>query len=177
MTRRLLASVGAVLMPHVVSAQYVGVTVDRVSSTVDWQYPKPPAGCQFCIADASPNSSRHAVGGGIVVGLRSNRFIGMSSEALFVPKGYAVTQPTLEVNYLSLPQLIRVGRLVNDPVPFSMFIEAGVAPAIRLNCRVRYNSTSDGCFNGAAFGQDWRIRRVDASAIAGVGVGTPPLRQ
>ena len=81
---RLLASVCAVLVPHVVSAQDVGDTVERVSSTVDWQYPKPPAGCQFC-------------GGG--------------------------------------------------------------------------------CFNGAAFGQDWRIRRVDASAIAGVGVGTPPLRQ
>jgi hypothetical protein len=170
MVRRLLAILTTALAPHAALAQHVGVTLDRVSSTVDWQYPKPPADCFPCVVDASPNASRGAIGGGVVVALRSSRRIGIGSEILLAPRGYAVTQPTLEVNYLSLPQLVRLGKLNDRRVPFTLFVEAGIAPAIRLNCRVRYSGISDPCYNGAAFGQDWRIRRFDASAVAGAGV-------
>jgi hypothetical protein len=159
------------LFPALAHAQYIGANVDRVASTIDWQYPKPPAGCEFCIGDGAPNASRRAIGGGVVVAMRAQRNLGLSSEVTFSPRGYAVTQPTLEMAYLSFPNLMRVGRLVNEDFPLSVFVEGGVAPALRLDCRVKYNSTSEECFNGAAFGQNYHTRRFDVSAIAGIGVG------
>ncbi|MBL0171185.1 MAG: hypothetical protein IPP90_10715 [Gemmatimonadaceae bacterium] len=152
------------------SAQHVGGSYARTASTVDWQYPAPPAGCDSCISDAEPNAGRHATALGIVAQWHVDRWFGAASEIRFTPKGFAVSQPTLAVDYLEIPLLLRVGRLVHQSVTVSPFAEAGPAIAFRTTCRVRYNSTSEGCYNGAAFGQDWRIRRLDVTAVAGVGV-------
>lgn len=87
------------------------------------------------------------------------------------PKGYARTEPTLRVDYLQVPLLFRLGRLTGDRAGVRPFVEAGPALAFRLRCRVLYNGTSDGCVQGAVLGQqDWRLRRLDFSGLAGVGL-------
>ncbi len=156
--------------PHLASAQYVGATIGRVSSTVDWQYPPPPAGCGSCILDAFPNASRRATMSALTASWRADQWVGVTSELRYTPRGYAITQPTLQVDYLDLPVLLRLGKLANRQAPVLPFFEAGPALGLRVRCRVYYNTTSDPCRDGVAFGQDWRIRRFETTAVGGGGV-------
>jgi hypothetical protein len=161
-------ALAVLFVPQMLAAQYIGLSVGATSSTVDWQVPAPPAGCRDCISGISPNANRDSWSPALVMQWRATDWLGIEGEARFAPKGYAITQPTLEVDYLEIPVLLRLGKLVNEHSPVSVFIEAGPAVAIRVQCEVKYNGIVDGCHNGAAFGQDYRTAWTDASAIIGI---------
>ena len=166
----LFAALALLILPNRLSAQHVGASFGWNSSTVDWQYPKPQSPCLGCVYDAEPNARRESTAIAVSAVWRAQRWIGVTSELRYTPKGYAITQPTLNVDYLEVPVLARFGRLSGQGVPVAPFVEVGPALAVRMQCRVRYNQTTDPCRNGVAFGQDWRIRRFDASAIGGAGI-------
>ena len=158
-------------LPGALGAQYVGISAGRAVSTVDWQYPAPPSNCDFCAGDASPSASRQASTPALMVHWRTRRWLGVATEVRFAPRGYARTEPTLRVDYLQVPLLFRLGRLTGPQSGVRPFVEAGPALALRVRCHVLYNSTSDGCVQGAVTGQqDWRLRRLDASGLVGVGL-------
>ena len=156
------------LAPRLLVAQYVGLSLGRVSSTVDWQYPPPSPACDFCIVDAAPNASRESLAPAMALQWRAKHWLGVVSEARYTPKGYATTQPTLLVNYVEAPLLLRFGKLIYSTSPISFFGEAGPAVALRIHCEVDYNGIGDPCRKGVAFGQDWRIRSYDVSGILGI---------
>jgi hypothetical protein len=167
--------VAVIALGHAVSsalgAQYVGISGGLAVSTVDWQYPAPPPGCGTCVGDASPSASRQSATPALMVQWRAQRWLGVSTEMRLAPKGFARTEPTLRVDYLQVPLLFRVGRLTGQQAGVRPFVEAGPAIALRVRCRVTFGSTSDGCVEGAVLGlQDWRIRRLDFSGQAGVGL-------
>jgi len=157
-------------VPRALAAQYIGLSIGRAVSTVDWQYPAPPADCGICISDASPSGSRHATTAALLVQWRTAEWFGATTELRLAPKGYAITQPTLRVEYLQVPMLLRIGRLTAARGGVRPFLEAGPGVALRVRCRVFYNSTSDPCTRGAVFGQDWQLRQLEVSALAGVGL-------
>jgi len=160
----------AVLLPQALAAQFWGASLGRVSATVDWQVPKPSQPCDFCVVDVAPNASRESWAPAIAVNARSEKLVGLSSEIRYTLKGYATTQPTLNIHYLETPALVRVGHLVSTHTRASPFIEAGPALALRVHCEVEYNSTGAACKKGVAFGQDWRVRSFDISGVAGIGL-------
>jgi hypothetical protein len=166
----MLRTLVALLIPQILVAQYAGVSLGRTSSTVDWQVPPPPSGCNFCVSDISPNAHREALAPAFVLHTRPAALLGLSTELRYVRKGYATTQPTLNVHYLEIPVLLRVGSLVTARSPVTPFLEAGPALAFRAHCEVDYNGLADDCRKGAAFGQDWRIRGFDVSSLIGVGL-------
>ena len=168
MLRRITVFLLAITRPA--AAQLVGASVGQVSATVDWQYPRPPANCNFCIVDASPNASRESLAPAVMWHAGAGRSIGFVTEARYTLKGYATTQPTLNVHYLEIPTLLRLGAISTSTFPVHPFFEIGPALAVRLHCQVDYNRTSDPCERGAAFGQDWRIRSFDVSGIVGAGL-------
>ena len=160
----------ALAVPHLLAAQYAGFSLGRTSSTVDWQVPPPPSGCNFCITDIAPNASREALAPGVILHLRPTALLGFATEMRYVRKGYATTEPTLNVDYLEIPVLVRAGRLISSEHPVTPFVEAGPALALRTHCEVDYNGQADDCRTGAAIGQDWRIRGFDVSGLAGAGI-------
>jgi hypothetical protein len=160
----------SLVLPGALAAQYVGFSIGRTVSTVDWQYPPPPADCGNCITDASPSASRHGTTAALLLQWRPSEWWGGTTEVRLAPKGYAVTQPTLSVEYLQVPLLLRVGRLTHPDRGVRPFVEVGPALAVRARCRVFYNNTSDPCTRGAVFGQDWQLRRLEVSAQAGAGL-------
>ncbi len=169
--RRLIIAILIVLaLPGRAKAQYVGVSLERITSTVDWQYPAPPSPCPFCIVDVAPAAQRRSTGGGLSMSWRTNRWLGASTELQLAPRGYAVSQPTLNVSYLEAPTLLRLGKMMFSQLPLAPFLEAGPAVALRVGCRVYYNDTSEPCKRDTAIGQDWRVSRFDVSAVAGVGM-------
>ncbi len=156
---------------HSAGAQLLGMSLGRASATVDWQYPKPPTSCDACVGDVSPNASRESVAPALMFYSTPARSIGVVTEVRYILKGYAVTEPTLNVHYLEIPALLRLGAVSTSTFPFHLFMEVGPAFALRVHCEVDYNGgRSDPCDRGAAFGQDWRIRRFDVSGIVGAGV-------
>lgn len=167
----------SITVPCALRAQYVGISGGRAVSTVDWQYPAAPADCGFCAGDASPSAARHSSTPALLVQWRAHRWLGGSTEVRFAPKGFARTEPTLRVDYLQVPLLFRFGQLTGKQARVRPFIEAGPAVAFRVRCHVLYNNTSDGCVEGAVLGQqDWRLRRLDFSGLAGVGLAVPVRR-
>jgi hypothetical protein len=154
-------------MSQAAAAQLVGASLGRVSATVDWQYPKPPASCDFCVVDVSPNASRESIAPALMWQSAPARAIGFVTEARYTLKGYATTQPTLNVHYLEIPALLRVGALSGSGFPVRPLVELGPALALRVHCEVDYNGIADPCKRGVAFGQDWRVRLFDVSAIVG----------
>jgi len=159
-----------ITLAHPATSQLVGASLGRVSATVDWQYPTPPANCDFCIVDASPNASRESFAPAFLWQSASDRWIGFASEVRYTLKGYATTEPTLNVHYLEIPALLRLGAVAGSTSSIHPFLEIGPGFALRLHCEVDYNGTSDPCARGVAFGQDWRVRHFDVSGILGVGL-------
>jgi len=145
------------------------MSLGRAFTTVDWQYPRPPADCDYCILDSSPHAFRESFAPAFVWQSAPARGIGFASELRYTLKGYAVTEPTLDVHYLEVPALLRVGAIVGAS-PIHPFLELGPAFALRVHCEVDYNRTSEACARGAAFGHDWRVRRFDVSGVLGVGL-------
>ena len=152
------------------TAQLVGASLGRVSSTVDWQFPPPPSNCNFCIVDVSPNASRDSYAPALMWQFAPARTIGLVTEGRYTMKGYATTQPTLNVHYLEIPLLLRLGAISAPTFPVRPFLEAGPALAIRVHCEVDYNGRADNCERGVAFGQDWRLRNFDVSGVIGGGI-------
>jgi hypothetical protein len=152
------------------TAQLVGASLGRVSATVDWQYPRPSANCDFCIVDVSPNASRESLAPAFMWQSAPGRAVGFASELRYTRKGYATTEPTLNVHYLEIPTFLRLGAISASALPIRPFLEVGPAFALRVHCEVNYNRTSDPCERGVAFGQDWRVRHFDVSGILGIGL-------
>jgi hypothetical protein len=168
MMPRLMVSLAVLLLPAVAQAQYVGLSIGGMESTVDWQYPAPPASCDYCVADASPHDTRQAFSPALLAQWRAEQVVGFASELRYAPKGYATTQPTLNVGYLQVPLLLRLGRLVYPVARWSAFFELGPSVALRATCSVESSTTVESCRNGA-FGADRRVGLVDLTAIGGVG--------
>lgn len=137
---------------------------------MDWQSPKPPASCTSCILDVSPNGHRQSWAPALLVSARPDQQLGFDTELRYTLKGYATTEPTLNVHYLEIPALVRIGSLRDSRSPVVPFLELGPALAVRVHCEVDYANSSNTCRNGAAAGQDWRIRPFDVSAIGGFGL-------
>ncbi len=98
------------------------------------------------------------------------RLIGFDTEVRYTMKGYATTEPTLNVHYLETPLLLRLGAISTSASPIWAFVESGPAIAMRVHCEVDYNGRADACVRGAAFGQDWRLRNFDISGVIGGGI-------
>ena len=165
-----LACLLCLIIPRLLLAQLMGLSLGRVSSTVAWEYPRPAGACDLCVSGTTPNASRESFAPALMVEERPSSVFGLASEIRYTLKGYATTEPTLNVHYLEVPALLRVGRIQGTRFPILPFLELGPALAIRVYCEVDYNQTSEDCRKGAAFGQDWRIRRLDISAVAGLGL-------
>jgi hypothetical protein len=155
---------------HSANAQLIGVSLGGVSSTVDWELPRPMETCRDCISGVSPNASRKSVAPALMLYPAPSRSIGFDTEVRYTLKGFAVTEPTLNLHYLEVPALLRLGAISTSTLPVHLFMEAGPAVSLRVHCEVDYNGTSDDCDRGAAFGQDWRIRLFDVSGLVGAGV-------
>lgn len=152
------------------AAQLVGVSLGKVWSTVDWQLPKPPASCDFCISDISPHDFRESFAPALMWQGAPERSVGFSTEARYTIKGYATTQPTLDVQYFEVPTLLRLGAISGRTFPVKPFLEVGPAFAIRAHCEVDVNGSADPCDRTTTLGQDWRVRAFDVSGILGAGL-------
>jgi hypothetical protein len=150
------------------AAQFMGVSSGRLISTVDWVYT--PQTCPGCDYDVSPNARRRTYAPALTLEEFPSKFIGFSTEVRLMKKGFAVSEPTLDVDYLEIPALLRLGAISSPRFPVQPFIEAGPALAIRVYCEVDYNHTSADCSQGVPFGEDWRVRQYDVSGILGAGV-------
>lgn len=163
------ASVGLLgcLMQLVVTsglrAQYVGASLGRTISTVDWQFPVSSG------VDASPHQSRRALAPAIVAQWSAARWFGIASELRYTRKGYAITEPTLHADYVEVPVLLRIGRFVDRRTPITLFAEGGPAFAIRAHCAMLYNGTHASCENGDTPASNWRVGLTDVSGILGLG--------
>jgi hypothetical protein len=162
-------------IPHTLTAQYIGMSLGRAASTVDWQYPAPPAGCIWCPIDVLPAGSRQAMTPAVVLQWHATHWFGASSELRLAPKGFAISQPTLRVEYLQVPLLFRMGRIAGRRAGLRPFLEAGPGVALRVRCRVSYTSVTgdvtEPCARDATVvKQDWRFTRLDLSALAGAGL-------
>lgn len=144
-------------------AQYVGASIGHTISTVDWQYPSSGG------IDAAPNQSRQAFAPAIVAQWSAGQWVGIASELRYTRKGYARTEPTLRVDYVEVPILLRMGRILDQRTPVTLFAEAGPALAIRAHCAMLYNDTHGSCEDGATPASDWHVGRTDVSGILGVG--------
>jgi len=149
-------------------AQYVGVSLGRTISTVDWQYPASSGGSGI-VVDASPNQSRRALAPAIGVQWSAAQWLGIASELRYTRKGYARTEPTLHVDYVQLPVLLRIGRLIAPRSPVTLFAEVGPALAIKAHCAMLYNGTHGRCEDGITPASDWRVGLTDVSGILGLG--------
>jgi hypothetical protein len=125
-------------------------------------------GCDF--EDISPHAPRKTNAPALTLEEFPSKFIGFSTEARLVKKGFAVTEPTLDVDYLEIPALLRLGAISSRRFPVLPFVEVGPALALRVHCEVDYNHTYADCSRGQPFGEDWRVRRYDVSGILGAGV-------
>jgi hypothetical protein len=155
---------------HPLMAQLVGASLGRASSTVDWQFPPAPSNCDMCAAGASPHASKESYAPALLWQFAPARAIGFDTEIRYTMKGYAVTEPTLDVHYVEMPLLLRLGAVSAPASPVWPFLEAGPAFAIRVHCEVDVNGQADACANGVPFGQDWRTRDFDVSGVIGVGI-------
>jgi hypothetical protein len=164
----LLGCLTELVLASGLQAQYVGVSIGRTISTVDWQYPASSGG-NGIVVDAAPNQSRRALAPAIAVQWSAAQWFGIASELRYTKKGYARTEPTLHVDYVEVPVLLRIGRLIDQRSPVTLFAEAGPAFAIRAHCAMLYNGTHGSCENGVIPPSDWRVGLTDVSGILGMG--------
>jgi hypothetical protein len=160
----------ALILPQLLGAQYVGISLGRSVSTVDWHVDPPPPSCDACIIGAFPGGSRSALTPAAALQLWPTSFVGLATEVRYIQKGYAVTEPRLNVDYLEVPLLMRLGPLVWSASRIAPFLEAGPALGLRARCGIRYDVRSDGCKSHAIADEDWSTRRYDVSLIGAAGV-------
>lgn len=163
------AAVGLLLLlvaPCTLHAQYVGLSTGRTSSTVYWvPLPTDPG-------ESSPHDRRDGVAPAIAAQWRAASWLGVASELRYTMKGFDTTEPTVHVDYLEVPLLLRVGRLTDARSVFTFFGEVGPALAIRANCRLKVNEDHGTCRKvqySSDTGTDFRVTPVDVSGVLGIG--------
>lgn len=119
-----------------------------------------------CIGSIGSSKNRRSATIGVYAAVPVTRIIGVQADVGYVRKGYAVTQPALEVDYLEAPLLLRV-------VPFAWLVQpyaiTGFSAAIRLSCRMLVNGGPSFC---RSTGLTKRPTLLDFGTVYGIGVRT-----
>ena len=163
----LVAIVGYFTPATGLHAQHVGLTVARTTSDIITTYGNGTAGSY---------QNRDAVAAGLTYRhyLRSRTVL--QTELLWVPKGYGpASKPTRTLGYVEVPVLLRIGALAPTGPALSPVLSLGPTVAVLTTCRLaglQAISTSDRCDQviTTPFAQDYRMRRVDAGLMLGLGL-------
>jgi hypothetical protein len=100
---------------------------------------------------------------------------GWQTEALFVQRGWSVSQPTLAMSYIDIPVLVRIGALPESGGRLRPVLSVGPTMGVLVNCSLTGVGTvtvaGSGCSQRivAPFERDYRVRRFDAGLLLGLG--------
>jgi len=162
-----LAVVGWVIHPGHLSAQRLGVTIARTTSDIITTY-----------GDGTGDShqNRNALAAGLTYRHTLRRRMVLQPELWFVQKGYGTaSRPTRTLGYVEVPLLLRIGALPATGTAFSPVLSVGPTLAVLATCRLQglqAISTSERCDQviTTPFVRDYRMRRVDAGLMLGLGL-------
>ncbi|NVB78050.1 MAG: PorT family protein [Kofleriaceae bacterium] len=111
----------------------VGGAAGMVTSTMKQTFPD----CSDqpdCIESAEAHAPRRGIASGLFVRYPIVRALLVQAELAYVQKGFETTLPSLRVDYLEVPVLLRIDPLRHRlPVRFAFL--GGLAPAVRARCR------------------------------------------
>ncbi len=164
-----LAVVGWVIHPGHLCAQRLGVTIARTTSDIITTYGD---------GDKFSHQNRDAFAAGLTYRHMLRRRLVLQPELWFVQKGYGTaSRPTRTLGYVEVPLLLRVGALPAKGAAFSPVLSIGPTLAVLATCRLQgleAISTSERCDQviTTPFAYDYRMRRVDAGLMLGLGLET-----
>lgn len=151
-----------------IDAQSVGLTLGRTNSDI------------LNIVGGRPTTSypdRHASTVGVTYRFPIVAGIAIQPELLLVQRGWAEqSHPTLSLSYVELPVLLRLGAVSRDSWPVLPTFTLGSSVAVVTHCALTNPDLArvegHGCDQRIAgsFTEDYGINRVDAGAIAGIGM-------
>lgn len=119
--------------------------------------------------------NRQAVAAGLTYRHMLRRRIAFQPELWLVPKGYGTaSRPTRSLGYVEVPLLLRIGALASSGAAFSPLLSVGPTLAVLATCRLQglqAISRSQRCNQviTTPFAYDYRMRRVDAGLMLGLG--------
>ena len=102
--------------------------------------------------------------GGLFVVVPMTDLIAFQGEALFSQKGASGDEGKVELDYLEVPLLLRVGHAPSGSTSFHAF----AGPSVGLKLRARATSTFDGETEDEDIGDD--VETFDLGLVAGAGV-------
>ncbi len=126
-----------------------------------------------CIVGAASSGRRSAPAAAAFARKRLWQPLSLQLEIQYATKGYAVTQPTLQSDYLEMPVLARLD-LRGGHLPVSVHGVAGFAPGVRVHCRLYTQTVGEACSSGNGDDDPARFE-VDRVLGAGVRVGSPDV--
>lgn len=97
-------------------------------------------------------------------------------ELLLVQRGWSRSQPTLSLVYLELPLLLRLGALSPEGWPVRPVFTLGPTVSLLAHCKLSELGVAQAVGRGCSrrivqpFDVDYRIQRIDAGAMLGLGV-------
>ena len=150
-----------------VDAQSFGLTVGKTNSDVLNFY-------NGRLSTSYPD--RHAYSVGITYRLRIAPAVVFQPELLRVQRGWAEqSHPTLSLNYVELPLLLRLGAVSRDGWPVLPTFTLGSSVSVVTKCALtnpdlaRVEGTGCDQRITGSFTEDYGINRVDFGAILGIG--------
>lgn len=163
----LMALVGVFVPVAGLRAQHVGLTVARTTSDIITTYGNGTAGS---------HQNRDAVAAGLTYRHSLRRRTVLQAELLWLPKGYGpASKPTRTLGYVEVPVLLRIGALAPTGAALSPVLSLGPTVAVLATCRLQglqAISASERCDQvlTTPFAQDYRMRRIDAGLMLGLGL-------
>ncbi len=135
-----------------------------------------------CVIATSPASPRRSASGGAFARVSLSDRLSAQAELLYVPKGYAVTSPTIHTDFIELPLLVRYEPFARSAVTPQPFLVAGTAPSFRVSCSVHYRTRigefEEPCGEDPVTGGMRTVNRADLGVVVGAGAAVlvPPGR-
>lgn len=165
------ALVAVLALPRVASGQVFSGSVGVASSSVEWIYPGPSNPPPGVVTRAFSGKNRRSMTVAVGAQFALTSWLAIRTGVGLVPKGFEVTGPTVQMQYLEVPALVvlqtgRRGRL---------FVEGGLVGGFRASCR-RFFGTATGTYQDGCGSSTYQgnvlppIRTTDVSWDLGVGV-------
>lgn len=146
----------------------------RTSYDVDCEPGEP------CATGTAGGGQRVAGGGGLFARVPISRLLSVQVEALWTPKGYAVSSPSISVDYMEIPLLLRIDRPRTVEAPVQPFGYVGLAPAFLTRCSFHGTYVASpfgvprtyeaGCGEPDPMGRTEEVRPFDLGWLVGAGI-------